>query len=249
MNTSASPPSSDEPDSDPSPTRTPRSFHIAFGITIGLALILAAWAQWTRAQLPPGALVPMHWDIHGHVNRFGHSGSLLLMPGVIAVVSLLLYALPHIESRRTHLLRSAQPYCAVWISVTILLGAIESGIILNAQGHHVPIASCAMTGAGLVLAISGNYLGKVRSNHIFGVRTPWTLRSEIAWAKTNRLGGRLIMGQGIVILCAALATAPPLLLLGLMFGGFFIFFIIVMVYSYRIWCHDAARHEPRASHG
>jgi len=242
MNTTTTPARS-EPDPDPGsfPMTTPRAFHVTFGLTLVLALALAAFAQWTRAQLPPNALVPMHWDIHGHVNGYGHTGSLFLMPATIAALSLLLYLVPRLDSRREHLLRSAKAYCSVWIASAFLLSALQIALLLTVLGHNIPIAKCTVVCTGLVLAIAGNYMGKVRSNHFFGVRTPWTLRSELSWNKSNRLGGRLLLLLGLISAVTALTPLPVSFLFWILLGGGFALTVFMMVYSYRIWCDDPDR--------
>jgi uncharacterized membrane protein len=45
----------------------------------------------------------------------------------------------------------------------------------------------------------GNYFQTVRPNYFIGIRTPWTLENEQTWKKTHRLGGRLWMAGGILI--------------------------------------------------
>jgi len=57
--------------------------------------------------------------------------------------------------------------------------------------------------SALFLAL-GNFLGKVRPNFAFGVRTSWSLTSDIAWEKTHRLAGRLFVLAGLGGLVAAI---------------------------------------------
>jgi len=59
-------------------------------------------------------------------------------------------------------------------------------------------------GIGLLFIIIGNYLPKTRSNWLIGIRTPWTLSSDITWEKTHRIGGRLFLGAGILTIISAL---------------------------------------------
>ncbi len=52
---------------------------------------------------------------------------------------------------------------------------------------------------GALLAMLGNYFQTVRPNYFIGIRTPWTLESELIWKKTHRLSGRLWMVGGVLI--------------------------------------------------
>ncbi|MCI9162182.1 MAG: SdpI family protein [Lachnospiraceae bacterium] len=51
------------------------------------------------------------------------------------------------------------------------------------------------------------YLPKIQSNFYIGIKTPRTLSSDIVWRKTHRLGGKLYVACGILILFSTL-TLP-----------------------------------------
>jgi uncharacterized membrane protein len=94
----------------------------------------------------------------------------------------------------------------------------------------------------LIIAVLGNYLGAVRSNFFFGVRTPWTLSSELSWERTNRLAGRLLVPSGLIVALMALAGWG---VVGL------VTFVVLLVssmtaavaYSYRVWRVDPQRSD------
>ena len=56
----------------------------------------------------------------------------------------------------------------------------------------------------LFLIVIGNFLGKSHSNFFVGVRLPWTLSSDLAWEKSNR-----ITGYGFVATGVGVVTGPP----------------------------------------
>jgi uncharacterized membrane protein len=100
------------------------------------------------------------------------------------------------------------------------------------------VARLVPAGIGVVLIVVGNYLGKVRSNFFFGIRTPWTLSSELSWNRTHRLGGRLSVLIGLVALLTpvfpwagvvALAVGAPIMV------------IVLVIYSYVQWNRDPAK--------
>jgi uncharacterized membrane protein len=110
-------------------------------------------------------------------------------------------------------------------------------MLLQALGWPVEVVTVISVGVSLLLAIVGNYLGKVRSNFSFGIRTPWTLSSERSWHKTHRLGGKLLFGIGIGGAIAALAHANQLFLL-LILGGTIGTTLFLILYSYIVWRND-----------
>ena len=59
-------------------------------------------------------------------------------------------------------------------------------------------------GFGLLFFLIGNYLPKLPQNWFFGIRTPWTLSSEVIWRKTHIVGGWLFAASGVVIIVLSL---------------------------------------------
>ena len=57
--------------------------------------------------------------------------------------------------------------------------------------------------AGLLLVVSGNYMGKFRRNFFIGIRTPWTLASDEVWLRTHRLGAKTFVIGGLLVTLGA----------------------------------------------
>ena len=49
---------------------------------------------------------------------------------------------------------------------------------------------------------------KVKRNYFTGVKTPWALNSDTVWNKTQRLGGKVFVFGGILMLICALCFSP-----------------------------------------
>jgi uncharacterized membrane protein len=93
---------------------------------------------------------------------------------------------------------------------------------------------------GAMIAIAGGQLGRLRSNFMIGIRTPWTLADDRVWDRTHRLARWPAMLAGLAIVLAALA-APEAILLKLTLaillavgGGLFLL-------SYLLWRRRDAR--------
>jgi len=180
----------------------------------------------------------MHWDAAGKVNGYGGRGTLFIGPCVVLGLSLLLYLLPYIEPRREHLLRSSKAYKTVWLGVVLFLSTVQASIVLTALGHHVPMDRVCTIGMGVLFTVMGNLFGKIRSNFVFGVRTPWTLSSELAWNKTHRVAGWLFVILGLGIIAGGLAGVAAKYVLYAFFGFLPLMLVFVFVYSYRVWKSD-----------
>ncbi|MBI3976789.1 MAG: SdpI family protein [Chloroflexi bacterium] len=208
---------------------------IASGAIVAGMLALSIWA-WV--QLPAGARMPVHWGIQGTPDRYGDKVEGLLVLPLIAVAVVALFALiPLIEPRRRNLERSHLAYTAVWIATVLVLAAIDVTVVLAALGQAVDIPSVMAITIGLLFVVMGRVMDRIRSNFIFGIRTPWTLSSELAWAETHRLGGRLFILLGTLLILSAL-VGNALLVFGLMLGGSIVLLAVLVAYSYHIWKTD-----------
>lgn len=207
-------------------------------IVVG-SLALSAWA-WT--QIPDDALVPIHWGIDGRADGFAPKPvGLLIMPIAAAVVAALLAVVPRIEPRRANLERSGKAYGATWIAVMTVLGGVHVLAIAVALGATLDVARIVLTGTGAMFVVIGNYLPKVRPNYLMGIRTPWTLSSDLSWVKTHRIGGRLFVVEGLILVVLGLLRPEPVVLAIGLVGAIAAILIVSVVYSYRVWRLDPER--------
>ena len=113
--------------------------------------------------------------------------------------------------------------------------AIELVTIAAALNWNIPADRLIMGTVGVMLALIGNQLGKSRSMYLVGIRTPWTLASEEVWIKTHRLGGKLMVGAGLLIIVGAILPLAPLLRAFLIGASVVAAVIVPLVYSYVLW--------------
>ncbi|MEO1147870.1 MAG: SdpI family protein [Cyanobacteria bacterium J06638_22] len=212
---------------------------------ISSLIVLGMWvlSAWAWRVIPDGSPIPVHYGIDGTPDRYGGKfEGLLLFPIITAALTMLFAFLPRIEPRTQNLIRSQKAYSITWLASIVLLLALHVATVLKAIGWSIDVAAIVSVGVGVLLVVIGNYLGKVRSNFFFGVRTPWTLSSEYSWNRTNRLGGRLLFGLGIGCILATLANANQLFFI-LVLGGSIGITLFLVVYSYVLWKKDPTRQE------
>ena len=211
---------------------------VVSGVALVFELAIAAYGY---SRMPPGTRVAIHWDAAGHPNGYGDAlWAFSLTPVLTVLISALLAYLPSIEPRRRNLQRSSSAYVAVWISIVMFVAAVQAAVVLSAVGAaRSEIVAQVVPGAiGLMLAVIGNYLGKVRSNFFFGIRTPWTLSSERSWNRTHRLGGRLFVAVG---LAAVAGSAFPRVGVIVLVVGLTAAIVVIFVYSYVEWNRDPGK--------
>ncbi len=218
-----------------------RPMIIYSGVVVGLMLALSAWA-WT--QLPADASVPIHWGVDGKANGFASKPiGLLLLPAMTLGITALFALIPRIEPRRANLERSTTAYRATWVGVITLLGVIHAAAIAAALGADFDITRVVLIAIGALFIVIGNYLPKVRPNYLMGIRTPWTLASDLSWQKTHRVGGRLFVLEGVVFLVLGLLGAAPQWLAIAIVAGVVAILVVLFAYSYQVWKIDPARRQ------
>lgn len=161
-------------------------------------------------------------------------------PLIAVGVGAVLWAVSRIDPRRGHLARSARTYNAIWISVLAVMTVSHGAAVLAATGRHVSVGPAVTAAVGIMLLVIGNYLPKLRSSWFAGVRTPWTLSSELSWHRTHRLAGRLLAVLGLLVLASAF-------LLGgegqtaVLLGGLITVTAVLVPYSWWVWRSDPGR--------
>jgi uncharacterized membrane protein len=82
---------------------------------------------------------------------------------------------------------------------------------------------------GLLFIALGNYLGKFPKNFFVGIRTPWTLASDVVWARTHRLAGWLFMAAGFVVVASVFFDSPPWVMISAIAAAALIPFVYSLV--------------------
>lgn len=158
-------------------------------------------------QLPDP--MPTHWNAAGQPD--GYSSRVVgawLLPGMTLLIYGLLLALPRMDPRRSNVERFQTTYALLRAGIILFMSFMQLIILYVAiTGQDDLITLMIPLGVGLLFILIGNYLPRVRSNWFLGIRTPWTLSSERVWRETHRVGGRLFMLAGLLMLLTPLVPA------------------------------------------
>ena len=210
-------------------------------LSFALLAAMAAISAYGWVALPAGTQLATHWGFDGRVN--GHMGKelgLALLPLIALAVTVLIAVIPRIEPRREHLIASRKAFLVFWIGALVVLAVTHALIVLNAAGYAMDVPGTLLVAIALMIAAGGNYLGKVRSNFFLGIRTPWTLSSELSWEKSHRLLGRLFVISAIVTLAVrfAIGVQPAYLAFAATVSASA---VLAIVSSYVYWKQDPER--------
>jgi len=174
-------------------------------VLVGVALVISSW---TWSTLPAEVRLPWQSASRSMVKR---EVAALFLPGVMLSVWLVLGVFPRIDPRRANYARFADTYWLLGNAVLLTLLAAHGMLVSGIE----PIDRLIVAAAGVLVTLLGNYLGRVEPNWFFGIRTPWTLESDVVWRRTHRTMGRVLFVAGLLLVAfAPMVTLPAAPVLG-----------------------------------
>ncbi|MBI1212766.1 MAG: DUF1648 domain-containing protein [Alphaproteobacteria bacterium] len=214
-----------------------------------LVLGMIGLSAWAWQVVPTGAQIPVHWNLHGQVDRFGSkTEGLLILPAMGVFFTFVMWFLPRVDPRRANLERSAKMWNALSIAVVALLAYVHVLIVLKAIGRPLDMVDYLIPGLSVLFIVIGNYLPKTRSNWFAGVRTPWTLSSEYSWNRTHRLAGLMFVASGALTLGTWFVLGGKIAVVALIVT-ILATSVTSVVASYFYWRGDPARTALHANGG
>lgn len=187
-------------------------------VSMGLVGLSFALAAWYYPQLPDP--VPTHWNAAGQADDYtAKPWGVILFPLINAGLMLMFLVIPVISPKGFRLEQSRKAYDSViFIFVGFMLGVQLFSYRSAISGGQELVKFIPMA-IGLLFMVLGNYMGKFQKNFFVGIRTPWTLASDLVWNRTHRLGGYVFMIGGAFIMLTGIFHLPV---------GFFIFTVLAI---------------------
>jgi uncharacterized membrane protein len=187
--------------------------------------------------------IPLHWNIQGQINSYGPK--LMVLAGMPLVSALLFFGIRGLTMLGPRLGGIHQLTNLGWtekmlIGLPLFMLAIQLVTIAVALKMVTDSVFYFDLLSGLVFIFLGNYMGKLRRNFWAGIRTPWTLVSDVSWERTHRLGGWLFVLAGFMFILSGFV--PVLRVWGTMVMLALIVALLV-VYSYVVY--RRAEHQGR----
>jgi uncharacterized membrane protein len=198
-----------------------------------IALLILPFIALAIALPSLPALVPMHFDSHGNVNRYGSPLELMILPGINVMVAILLYLIPRLDPKRANIIASMPAY--FWIRLALAafftyIFAFTLATSFNPDLDVTPFIAIGLLGLFFVLGFS---MPKLKQNHMIGIRLPWTLESEDNWNRTHAFAGKLWVRGSLAGIVIALIFQSASLFIAL--GTLIVMLIGTVIYSYRIF--------------
>ncbi len=211
-------------------------------ISLLLIAVMLAASVVGYSEIPDNARMAVHWGIQGNPDGFmPKSRALWFLPAIAAIVTLSFALMPRIEPRRANLLASRKLFVAAWIGAVAVIALSHVLTLMVGAGYAVDLPGAILVSVAVLIAVTGNFMGKSRSTFLIGgLKGPWSLSSEYAWEKSNRLAGRLFVLSALLTLAvyalagvrAGFETLACTLVLSAVIG---------FAASYVYWKHDPDR--------
>ena len=174
-------------------------------LVAGLILLVTLGATLLLYPRLPGT-VPVHWNIHGQVDRYASKcEGLLLIPAVMAGLMLLMAALPWLSPKKYEVNGKRPGYLEMMIVLLVFFAYVHLALLTVDAGRHLNASKAVLGGVCAMFAAVGPVLPRLPRNFYVGVRTPWTLASEQVWEATHRFAAKCFTGAGLAGLVTTFA--------------------------------------------
>lgn len=152
--------------------------------------------------------IPGHIGLNGEVDRYDSKETIILTSILPLIIYLLMIFLPKIDPKRSSYMKHKKAYEITKVLIIIFIIMIQWVMIMLALGFDINVGMIVRIGVGLLFIVMGNYMGQIRHNYFFGIKTPWTLANEIVWKKTHRVGAFSFMIGGIILIGTSFLNGP-----------------------------------------
>ena len=194
------------------------------GLPILIGLIL-----WSK--LPDS--IATHWGANGQANGWSSKAStVFFLPCILMIIHLFAVVLTLNDPKKTNIHK--KPMTLIFWIVPVISILMNGVIYLDVFGIKVNISAAVSILMGILFMLLGNYMPKLRQNYTIGIKLPWTLCSEENWYRTHRLGGKLFIVGGILVVLDGIAGIwlEDTVIFTIMIGVLLICIAISMGYSF-----------------
>jgi len=183
-------------------------------IIIFLVIVLSFVASFYFSPQMPER-VASHWNAGGEVDGYiPKIWGLFLMPVLSLVLALLFLFIPKIDPLKENVQKFRKYFDGFIVLTMLFLFYLHLLTIYWNLGGRFNMVYTMVPAFSVLFYYIGVMTGHAKRNWFIGIRTPWTMSSEMVWDKTHQLGGKLFKISALVALA------------GIFFGQYAIFFMV-----------------------
>ena len=154
--------------------------------------------------------IPTHWGAGG-VDGYGPRSAALILDLLPLGMLVVFRVIPLVDPNMSASRRFRAIYNGFITGITVFMAAFSwiteataFGLIREKTSLPLRLVILALGFAWLIL---GSCLPSIPYNRSFGIRTPWTLADPLVWKKTHRLGRKVLMVTGSLLIVCGMMTS------------------------------------------
>jgi uncharacterized membrane protein len=184
-------------------------------VLMGIIVVAFIAGALLYPQLP--ARIASHWNATGEVDGYMQKfWGIFLLPLIMLGMFALYIVIPLIDPLKNNIQSFRKYYNALWIILEAFFLYIFVLTIAWNFGYRFNFTTAIVPAFAVLWFFMGSFLKNIKRNWFVGIRTPWTMTSDVVWDKTHKLGGKLFQASAVISL------------LGLFFGGLVPIFAIII---------------------
>ena len=201
-----------------------------------LVPIIAGMILWN--ELPNK--IPTHWNAAGEVDGWSSKAFAVFgLPGFLFAVHWVCLLGASADPKKQNF-EGKVLNIVLWICPVIsVLGAVL--MYGTALGMEFRVEKIIPSLVGVVFIVVGNYLPKCKQSYTMGIKLPWTLNDEENWNRTHRLGGKLWVVCGLVVILSMFL--PNKFMVAIFLSVVAVAVFVPTVYSYLLFREKEKRGE------
>lgn len=180
-----------------------KQFKTSWIIYLIYVLVLVYFAN----VVPVDAQVPTHWNFKGEIDDYSGKWSALSFGFIFNSILLLIMVFfssiqpkyKKNEDRYEKLLPQLSSGLLAFLGLIHLYSLLLAVYPLESNQFSMIILII-----GLLFLFIGNLMSKTPRNYFIGIKTPWTLASEEVWFRTHRIGGRMFIFAGVLMMAKSI---------------------------------------------
>ena len=180
------------------------------------------------SQMPD--MMASHWNAQGDVNGYmSKFWGLFLMPIFALAIFLLFLVIPKIDPLKANIKKFEKYFDGFVLLFILFFSYVHILTILWNIGIKFNMTYSILPAMGILFYYIGILMKNAKRNWFIGIRTPWTLSSDIVWGKTHKRGAKLFKIAGVIALLGIFAgeSAVYFILIPIMCAA-----IYPIIYSY-----------------
>lgn len=158
--------------------------------------------------------IPAHFDMNNVVDRWGSKFEILIIPVLIIIFGIVMMKVSQHVGNKDNESKNNQKMCDTCTIVALItLNILNLYIIFisfnkisDLNTLNLDLSTLLFTVLGLGMVVLGNLMPKSKLNSTFGLRTPWSMKNENLWKKSQLFGGIIFMLTGILIVICCYMT-------------------------------------------